>query len=72
VSLAPTATPPTPPTPVPTATPFLGLGEGEIVEEPRSGGNLLLWLIAGLGLLAVVVALILAVRGRDRGERREA
>jgi hypothetical protein len=71
VSLAPTATPPVPPTPVPSATPFLGLAEGEIVEEPRRGGNVLLWLIAGLGLLAVVVALILAVQGKGRGERRE-
>jgi hypothetical protein len=72
VSLAPTTAPITPPTPVPTATPFLGLSEEESAEEQRSSGSLLLWLAAGLGLLAVVVALILAIQRQDRGERGEA
>jgi formate-dependent nitrite reductase cytochrome c552 subunit len=72
VILAPTVTPVTLPTPVPTATPFLGLSEEEFAEEQRSSGSLLLWLAAGLGLLAVVIALILAVQRQDRGERREA
>jgi hypothetical protein len=72
VSLDPTAAPVAPPTLVPTATPFLGLSEEELAEEQRSGGSLLLGIAAGLGLLAVVVLLILALQKRDRGDRREA
>jgi hypothetical protein len=71
VSIAPTGTPVTPPTPVPTTTPFLGLSEEELVEEQQGRGNLLLWLAAGLGLLVVVVVLILVVQRQDRGDRRE-
>lgn len=71
ISLAATATPAIPPTPVPTATPFLGLSEEDTGEEEQSAFNLVLWLTAGLGLLAVVVALILALRRPERSERRE-
>jgi hypothetical protein len=72
VSLAPTAAPVAPPTLVPTATPFLGLSEEEFAEEPQSSSGLLLWIAAGLGLLAVVVLFILALQRRDHAERREA
>lgn len=72
VSLAPTAAPAEPPTPVPTATPFLGLSEEELAEEPRSSSGLLFWTAAGLGLLAVVVLLILALQKGDHAKRREA
>jgi len=72
VSLMPTATVISPPTPVPTVTPFLGLTEEELAEEPAGGGSVLLWVAAGVGLVAIVVALILASRRRGRSEGREA
>ena len=72
VSLAPTATSMSPPTPVPTATPFLGLTEEESTDERVTSSRLLLWIAAGLGLVALVVVLVLAIRRGDRGKRREA
>jgi hypothetical protein len=72
VSLAPTVTAMAPPTSVPTATPFLGLAEEELAEEPPSGSRILLWAAAGLVLLAVAVALILVSQRYGRGEGREA
>jgi hypothetical protein len=72
VSLAPTPTAERPPTPIPTPTPFLGLTTEELAEEPPMGGSLLLWVVAGLGLLAVVVAIILASQRYGRGRGREA
>lgn len=72
VSLAPTAKPLALPTPVPTATPFLGLSAEETAtEQGFDGGGLLLWLAIGLGLVVVVMALIVAVQRRGRGEREE-
>jgi hypothetical protein len=72
ISLAPTATPAILPTPVPSPTPFLGLTEEKLAEEPLQGGNLLLWSAVGLALLVTAVALILAIQRLDRGRRREA
>jgi hypothetical protein len=72
VSLDLTATPVTPPTPVPTVTPFMGLSNEELETEHPSSGNLFLWAMAGLGFLAVVVALILIVQRPDRAERKAA
>jgi hypothetical protein len=70
VSLVPTGTPAVPPTPVPTVTPFLGLDEEEFTDEQPSREYLLLWLVAGLGLLVVAVALILVIQRQKRGEGR--
>jgi hypothetical protein len=71
VNLAPTPTAMTPPTPVPTATPFLGLNEQELAGEQQRGSSLLLWFVAGFGMLGVMVALILVLQRQDRNERRE-
>lgn len=73
VTLAPTQTAMPPPTVVPTITPFLGLEEGDASIEAQSAtGNLLLWSVAGLGMLIGVVILILAVQGRGNRGRGEA
>ena len=72
VSLMPTPTAEKPPTPVPTATPFLGLTAEELAEEPPTGRNLLLWVVAGFGMLAVAVIIILASQRYGRGRGREA
>jgi hypothetical protein len=72
VSLAALPTVLPPPTVVPTITPFLGLEEGAPVEPERSSSNILLWSLAGLGMLVGVVILILAVQRRGNQERREA
>ena len=72
VSLALRPTAMLPPTPVPSATPFLGLAEEELAQEAPGGGSLLLWVMAGVGLLAVAVTLILATRKQGRGEERKA
>jgi ssDNA-binding Zn-finger/Zn-ribbon topoisomerase 1 len=70
VSVAPKPTAGKPPTAVPTMTPFLGLAEEELAGEPSTSGSLLLLVTAGLGLLAVVVALILASQRIGRGGGR--
>jgi len=71
VSVAAKPTVVKPPTPVPSATPFLGLVDEELAAEAPRGGSLLLWVVAGLGLLAVVVVLILASQRQGRGKGRE-
>jgi len=72
VSLVPTVAPVSSPTPVPTATPFLDLEEEESAEERRDSTDLPLLFAGGLGFLVVLMALIVIVQRRDRGERREA
>jgi hypothetical protein len=71
VIAAPTAAVQMPPTPVPTATPFLSLTEEELGEEQRTGGNLLPWFGVGAGLLVVLMAAILVVQRPRREKRRE-
>jgi len=72
VSVAAKPTVVKPPTPVPSATPFLGLADEELAAEAPRGGSLLLRVVAGLGLLAVVVAIILASQRQGPGKGREA
>jgi hypothetical protein len=72
VSLAPTATPTMPVTPVPTATPFLGSGTEDFGEELPGGPNLLLWFAVGLVMVVLVMVLILIVDRQGRRSRREA
>lgn len=72
VVVVPTPAPVASPTPVPTATPFLNLEEEESVEEQRGTTNLPLMFVGGLGFLVVLIAVILVVQRRDRGDGREA
>ena len=69
VSQVPTATPATPPTPVPTSTPFAIEAEGEHEEGSLS----IPWGLIGAGLLVVALVMFLIIQaGRLSGGRRAA
>ena len=72
VAVVPTLAPVASPTPVPTATPFLNLEEEEADEEQGINADLPLLFVGGLGFMALLVALILVVQRRDRGDGRKA